>query len=204
MNTTSRANSWRKGSWRRRSRMRRAAAEKEPLDIRYISYAELLKQIRSARQLSDAEALQRSGANAQALELLREALKSDPNNPELEAAQQRSGQSTLPALTALRIQAEQVRPADAKVAPRQAEQKRTFHLRGPVAASVAGVLQPVWDHRDRRSIAGRQADTLRHGGRGLSRRHRMRCCDVAHTFLVPASETEGVCVRGHVAEPAGV
>ncbi len=107
-----------------------SAKANDPTDLRYVTYVELLAQVRSARQLADAQRLGKSGEYQKAVNVLRSALQRDPGNPELAVAARDAALQSVQTLPKLTLVPDSIEPEGAVLLPQDPGKKRDFHLRG--------------------------------------------------------------------------
>lgn len=113
-----------------------------PGDVRFFSYAALLRQMRSARELGRSRELASAGRHDDAAKLLKAALEKDPENPELAAAARVNAVSLyegkLPSVVAEEEPQYEEQP---ELAPRDPYAKRDFHLRGAAGQVLTDFLR---------------------------------------------------------------
>ena len=170
-----------------------AAKDADPADLRYVAYVELVRQIRSTRELAESQRLTKTGDYKTAVNMLQGALKSDPNNPDLARAARDAGLHALDrnALAQLSLEPDGMELEGAVLKPKDPEKKRDFHLRGTAGQVLTdffrqyGILLQVDG-----SVVQKQIKLDMSGGDYAAALSVL--LKQTHAFVVPASATQGV------------
>ena len=167
------------------------AVDLAPSDVRYVSYAALLRQMRSSRDLAQSRQLSRLGKTQESAQLLKSALANDPDNPELAAAARTTGLALLNHSLPTLIANDPSYESGPELQPTDPLAKREFHLRGNSGQVLTQFMQQYGISLQ--LDPNLQSRTIRFDARDVDYPNALGVLlHQAHAFIVPASAKQAI------------